>query len=180
MSAPGDRVLVWDAVVRVLHWSLAATVLFDFVVDDGGHVHRAVGYVAAAIVVLRLLWAALSRGTARWQVLKPSPRATLVYCRALLQGRASRHAAHDPLGLWMVWLVWTLVLLLGLTGWMSRLDAFWGDETVHDLHLWLSNALLAAVVLHLAGVIAMSIVWRENLPAGMLTGRKRRLDEDAR
>jgi len=49
---------------------------------------------------------------------------------------------------------------------MSRLDAFWGDETVHDLHLWLSNALLAAVVLHLAGVIAMSIVWRENLPAG--------------
>jgi cytochrome b len=78
----------------------------------------------------------------------------------------------------MVWLVWTLVLLLGLTGWMSRLDAFWGDETVHDLHLWLSNALLAAVVLHLAGVIAMSIVWRENLPAGMLSGRKRRLEGD--
>lgn len=178
MSAPTDRVLVWDAVVRVLHWSLAATVLFDFVVDDGGRVHRAVGYVAAAIVVMRLLWAARSRGTARWGLLKPSPRATLVYCRELQQGRAPRHAAHDPLGLWMVWLIWALVLLLGVTGWMSRLDVFWGDETVHDLHLWLSNALLAAVVLHLAGVIAMSIVWRENLPAGMLNGRKRPLESD--
>lgn len=176
MSTPTDRVLVWDAVVRALHWSLAATVLFDFVYDDGGRVHRAVGYAATAIVALRLLWAAVVRGAARFELLKPSPRATLVYCRALLRGRAARHPAHDPLGLWMVWLIWTLVLSLGLTGWMSRLDAFWGDETVQGLHLWLSNVLLAAVVLHLAGVATMSILWRENLPAGMLSGRKRRLD----
>ena len=28
----------------------------------------------------------------------------------------------------MVWLLWIVVLLLGVTGWMSRLDAFWGDD----------------------------------------------------
>ena len=176
MSESADRVLVWDAVVRVLHWSLAATVLLDFVHDDGDRVHRVVGYAAAAIVALRLLWAARAQGPARLALLKPSPRATLAYGRALLRGRAPRHPAHDPLGLWMVWLIWSLVLLLGLTGWMSRLDAFWGDETVQGLHLWLANALLAAVLVHVTGIAAMSWIWRENLPAAMLSGRKRRHD----
>jgi cytochrome b len=76
----------------------------------------------------------------------------------------------------MVWLLWSLVLLLGLTGWMSRLDAFWGDERVQDLHAWLADAMLVAVALHLAGVAAMSWHWRENLPASMITGDKRDAD----
>ena len=41
---------------------------------------------------------------------------------------------HDPLGVWMIWLLWSLVLLLGVTGWMSRLDAFWGDDGIHEVH----------------------------------------------
>ena len=81
--------------------------------------------------------------------------------------------AHDPFGLWMIWLLWSLVLLLGLTGWMTRLDAFWGDETLHDVHAWLAHALIAAVVLHLAGVAVMGWRWRENLVLAMITGRKR-------
>jgi cytochrome b len=73
----------------------------------------------------------------------------------------------------MVWLLWTLVLLLGLTGWMSRLDAFWGDDRVHDIHSLLADLLLAAVVLHLGGITIMSWLWKENLPASMITGFKR-------
>jgi cytochrome b len=73
----------------------------------------------------------------------------------------------------MVWLLWTLVLLLGLSGWMSRLDAFWGDETVETIHTFLADAILVAVILHLAGVAAMSWLWKENLPASMITGFKR-------
>src|SRR5262245_5830632 len=117
------RVLVWDAVVRVLHWSLAATIAFDFIHDDGDPLHRAVGYVAAVIVALRLLWSAFAGGATRWSALRPSLRVTLDYCRRLMQGRPPQPAGHDPLGLWMVWLLWLLVLLLGVTGWMSRLDA---------------------------------------------------------
>ena len=93
---------------------------------------------------------------------------------AYLRNGAPRAIAHDPLGIWMVWLLWCLVLLLGLTGWMSRLDAFWGDDQIRAVHALLADTLLAAVVLHLAGVVAMSWRWRENLPAAMITGRKRR------
>ena len=78
----------------------------------------------------------------------------------------------------MIWLLWLLVLLLGITGWMSRLDAFWGDEGIRTVHEWLAHALLIAVVVHLSGVIAMSLRWRDNLVAAMLTGRKRSSDRD--
>lgn len=81
---------------------------------------------------------------------------------------------HDPLGLWMVWLLWSLVALLGLTGWMSHLDAFWGDERAQAIHAWLANALMVAAIVHVLAVGVMSWRWRENLPATMVTGRKRR------
>jgi cytochrome b len=167
LAAEG-RVRVWDLAVRLLHWLLAGLVLFDLVRDDGGWTHRVVGYSAVAVVVARLVWAALARGDAGFAALKPSLRAAIGYVR----GRAPRTLGHDPLGVWMVWLLWLLVLLLGLTGWVSRLDTFWGDETIHDLHAWLADALLVAVGLHLVGVAAMGWHWRENLVAAMFTGRK--------
>ena len=40
--------------MRLLHWMLAALVVFDLVHDDGGYAHRLVGYAAAAVVLLRL------------------------------------------------------------------------------------------------------------------------------
>jgi cytochrome b len=173
-------VQAWDLAVRVLHWALALGVALDFVYDDGGALHRAVGYAAAGIVVLRLSWAAMTRGHARLATLRPSPRGTLVYLRLLQRGRAPRHPGHDPLGLWMVWLLWLLVLLLGVTGWMSRLDAFWGDDLLHDLHAWLADALLVAVFAHLIGVAVMSWAWHENLPVAMITGSKRAVDSSDR
>ena len=175
-AAPADgRVPVWSAAVRLCHWGLAACVLFDWFADDGGPLHRWVGYAAAAIVGLRWLAGLVQPGAARLGGMRPSLRRTLAYTRLLLQGRAPRHAGHDPLGMWMVWLLWALVLGLALTGWMTRLDALWGEEWVRTVHTVLANALAVCVVLHLAGVLLMSWQWRENLPGAMVTGRKRPL-----
>jgi cytochrome b len=121
--------------------------------------------------VLRLLRAAWARGDEDLRSLKPSLARTLAYLRR----GTPRTVGHDPLGLWMVWLLWILVLLLGLTGWMSRLDAFWGDDLVNGAHSVLADLLMLAVSVHVLAVVAMSVVWRENLPAAMVTGIKRRL-----
>jgi cytochrome b len=171
-TGPDGRVAVWDAAVRLLHWSLAALVLLDFWLDDGGWAHRTIGYAAAGVVVARLLWSAVGSGAARLATLKPSLRDTLSYLRR----GTPRTAGHDPLGVWMVWLLWSLVLLLGVTGWISRLDAFWGDDGIRAVHAWLAQALLIAVAVHLSGIVAMSWRWRENLVGAMLTGRKRPID----
>jgi len=171
-TGPDGRVPAWDAAVRLLHWSLAALVLLDFWLDDGGWPHRTIGYAAVGVVVARLLWSAVGSGAARLATLKPSLRDTFSYLRR----GTPRTAAHDPLGVWMVWLLWSLVLLLGITGWMSRLDAFWGDDGIRAVHAWLAQALLIAVAVHLSGIVAMSWRWRENLVGAMLTGRKRPID----
>ena len=159
----------WDAVVRLLHWTLAALIVFDLIYDDGGYTHRLVGYAAAVVVLLRLGWQALARGHS----LRPSIAETRAYVRLLLAGKPPRTAGHDPLGLWMVWLLWILVLLLALSGWMSRLDVFWGDERVEEVHAILANLLMLAVLLHVLAVSVMSVIWKENLPAAMVTGVKR-------
>jgi cytochrome b len=167
--AADGRMPVWDAAVRVLHASLAALVLADFVLDDGGPLHRALGYGAASVVLVRLAWSVVASGECGWRALVPSMGRTLDY----LHRGAPRTLGHDPLGLWMVWLLWALVLALGVTGWMARLDAFWGDETVHAIHAVLADVLMGAVVLHFGGVAVMSWLWRENLPTAMVSGRKR-------
>ena len=162
---------VWDPVVRLCHWSLAGLVIFDLIYDDGGYTHRMVGYAAAVVVLLRLVWAAV-----RGHSLKPSIAGTLLYVRHLLAGKPPRSHGHDPLGLWMVWLLWILVLLLMASGWMSRLDMFWGDDRVEGVHALLADLLMAAVAVHVVAVVVMSMTWKENLPAAMVTGRKRSLD----
>jgi cytochrome b len=162
---------VWDPLVRSLHWTLAGLVVFDWIYDDGGYTHRMVGYVAAVVVLLRFGWAIVRRHR-----LRPSLAETRVYVRHLLAGKPPRSKGHDPLGLWMVWLLWILVLLLMVSGWASRLDMFWGDERVEEVHTFFSDLLMAAVAVHVLAVVAMSVIWRENLPAAMMTGRKRSLD----
>ena len=161
---------VWDPLVRLCHWTLAGLVVFDFVYDDGGYTHRMVGYGAAVVVGLRLGWAAIRRHS-----LKPSIVETRAYLRLLLAGKPPRSAGHDPLGLWMVWLIWILVVLLAVSGWASRLDMFWGDERVEEVHTFFADLLMLAVVVHVLAVVAMSVIWRENLPAAMVSGRKRPL-----
>jgi cytochrome b len=173
MASKNGRVPVWDAAVRIGHWTLAALVAFELWRDDGDYVHRVVGYVAAGVVLARLAWAAIRPAHGGLKDLWPSLASTRAYLRLLRHGRPPRSRSHDPLGLWMVWLLWLLVLLLGVTGWMTRLDMFWGDDRVQAVHGWLADGLLVAACIHVIAVVAMSWLWRENLPAAMVTGRKR-------
>lgn len=169
MPAASGGVRVWDLVVRVSHACVAVLVLTNYLRDEGDELHRLIGYAAASTVCIRLAWALFTAGHGGLRSLWPSWRATWAYLR---QG-APRCVGHDPLGLWMVWLLWVLVLGLALTGWMSRLDAFWGDDRVTEWHEWLANGLIVAAGIHVGGVVAMSWRWKENLARAMVTGVKR-------
>ncbi len=68
--------------------------------------------------------------------------------------------------------LWLLVLALAFTGWLMRLDVFWGEDWPQDIHVWLSIALQVCVCIHIVAAIVMSVWTRENLIGAMLTGRK--------
>lgn len=56
---------------------------------------------------------------------------------------------------------------------MAVTVTFFGVWWVEDTHAYSSDAVIVLVVLHVAGVILMSILQRENLVSAMFTGRKR-------
>jgi len=166
-----STVLVWSVFVRVSHWLVAAIVLFNLF-NDTGPLHRYAGYVAASVVLLRLLFG-LSRvrnDAAHLDV--PSWAAIRQHLQELRQRQVQRCLGHNPVGMLMALLLWALVLALGLTGWMSQLDAYWGEDWLIDTHEYLAWALRACVLGHWAGVLVMSRLQKENLAKAMVTGRK--------
>ena len=162
---------VWDRLVRLTHWSVAGLVLFNSF-NETGEIHRLAGYVAAGLVLLRLGHGLLARAGSTAALPLPGWRAIRAHLADLLRGKGHAGPGHNPLGQWMAYLLWGLITALGVTGWMARLDAFWGDDWLIDLHQGLANVLLGCVAVHLAGVVLMSRLQHENLVRAMLTGRK--------
>lgn len=174
MSASTKKdVLVWNVFVRLSHWLVAAIVLFNFF-GDTGELHRDLGYAAAAVVALRLVYGLTrARGDAA-HVGLPRPAALIRHVQGLWRqhGQMPRELGHNPAGLCMALLMWALVLALGVTGWMTQLDAYWGEDWLIGLHTWLARALQLCVLGHWAGVLLMSWLQKENLAKAMITGRK--------
>jgi len=73
----------------------------------------------------------------------------------------------------MIVLLLILLAVIGTSGWMMGLDAFWGVAWVEELHETAANVLIGAVALHVIGAVAESLRHHENLPLAMITGYKR-------
>ena len=171
---PRRAIPVWDAAVRVLHWSLVLTVAAAWVTRHSpGRWHEWLGYATLAIVAARTAWGFLGAGHARFNDFIRPAQTTAAYARDVLARREARYLGHNPLGGWMVVALLAMVISVGLTGWLYTTDRFWGVPWVEELHETLSDVLLALVALHIAGVIFTSARHRENLVAAMLHGRKR-------
>jgi cytochrome b len=50
------EVRVWDPLIRVVHWLLAAAVFIDWATDEPRWMHVWLGYLAGALVILRIVW----------------------------------------------------------------------------------------------------------------------------
>lgn len=170
---PGQSLRVWDPFVRLFHWSLVGCVLVDyFVIDDGEAVHQWLGYIAAALVLARIVWGFVGSGYARFADFFPTPSRLLRHLAHMRAGRHDFHAGHNPLGALMMLALMALVLALGVTGYMQGMDAYWGEEWLQELHEALAAILIGLAVLHVLGAIVMSRIDRINLVRAMITGVK--------
>ena len=169
-----DAVPVWDPFVRLFHWSLVACVLLNlFVLEDGERAHEITGYVATALVVLRILWGFIGSRHARFTDFFPTPMRVTRHLQALARGEHLRHDGHNPLGGLMMLALMALVLLLGLTGWLQTTDAFWGVEWIQELHEALAEGLMMAAGVHALAAVVMGRLERVQLVRAMITGEKR-------
>jgi cytochrome b len=176
IAAPAS-VRVWDPLVRVFHWSLAAGIALAWLTaEESERWHEVIGWSVLAPVAVRLVWGLVGPRTARFASFVRGPGAVLAYAGRALAGRAERHLGHNPLGGWMVLLLLATVAATGLTGWLMSGGAGLGDEAMdllEEVHEALASGLLALVALHVAGVVWSGWQHGENLARAMFTGRKR-------
>jgi cytochrome b len=164
---------VWSLGVRLLHWTLALSMIGSFAThESGGAWHENLGYVALAAASLRVIFGFWASGYWRFSQFVKGFQATLRYAKDVINKRELRYLGHNPLGAWMVVALLTDAILTGFTGWLFTTDRFWGVKWVEELHGVLGKALLPLLFLHIAGAIFTSYRHKENLIASMLHGHK--------
>lgn len=173
-STPPRTVRVWDPVVRLIHWTVVVAVSLNlFILKPGRLYHRYVGYVVIGAVSIRLVWGFVGTRHARFSDFFPTPGRLIPYVKALLRGEEPRHIGHNPAAAVMMLALLVLLLATGITGWMTTLDAFWGEDWLEELHGGFANAIMVLALVHAAAAIIESLRHRENLVWSMVTGRKR-------
>lgn len=171
-------VKIWDPFVRLFHWSLVVTIATAWLTGDEIKVlHEPLGYIAAALVSMRIIWGIFGSHYARFAQFVPSPKRAFAYIGDIVSGKEKRYLGHNPAGAVMIILLLATIAATALTGWLQTTDAYFGDEAMEDLHALFANGLLVLIALHLGGVILASLRHGENLVRAMVTGQKRIPDQ---
>ena len=177
MPAPrtaSRTVRVWDLPLRLWHWLVAVLVLIAWFtpnVHDG--LHRLSGYGVIALLGFRLIWGFSGSRYSRFRMIGARLRASPHYLLNLRRGITGRYIGLNPAGSLMLVALLISLAVSAITGAMSVTVAFFGVWWVEDAHALSSDAVIVLVVLHVAGVVLMSVLQRENLVRAMITGRKR-------
>lgn len=168
MHTSSQRIRVWDLPLRLFHWVLVIAIAVAFLSSEENSAlnewHVLSGWVAAILIVFRLVWGFIGGEHSRFSdFIRPSRIAH--HISGLLRGEREPSLGHNPLGAVAV------VILLALTAVTVWTGAFGGEaaEELHEVTAWV---LLAMVAVHVIAVIAISILERENLARAMVTGDK--------
>jgi cytochrome b len=167
------RILVWDTPTRVFHWlqvlSFSVAYLTAFS-ERLRNYHVALGYIMLGLLLFRLLWGFIGTRYARFGSFLFNPKEIFSYLLALFKGKPAHYPGHNPAGSVSVWLLLGLGLFICITGVLALQDD--ASDLVVDLHGLATNVMLGVIALHLIGVLASSILHRENLVRSMFTGYK--------
>lgn len=167
------KILVWDLPTRVFHWLLALSFAGAYLTADTERfrdLHVVLGYTMLGLVAFRLLWGLVGTRHARFAAFAFGPRRVVRYLGSLLTPAPEHHVGHNPAGSWAIFALLALALATGASGWATYENL--GGDWLEELHEGAASAMLAIVVVHIAGVVVSSVLHRENLARAMLDGRK--------
>jgi len=174
-SSVPERILIWDWPLRAYHWALVIFVVIAwFTPNKYDSLHRFAGYTVLALIVFRLGWGFLGSRYSRFRTLRRRLRAMPQYLRDLRHGKTGRYLGLNPAGAAMLVAVLLLLAISTITGWMQVTVRIFDVGWVEDSHAYSSDAVMILILLHVLGVLLMSVLQRENLVRSMITGWKRR------
>lgn len=177
------QMLVYDSPTRVFHWLFAGFFITAFAIsnlvdDDSARfsLHMLAGLGMAFVVVLRIIWSLVGTRHARLGDLSLNPMQLIAYFKGMFSGDSRRWIGHNPASSWAALVMAVLALGLATTG---TLMATGGEnDSIKEVHELMANAFLVVVLLHLGGVIAHVLRYRDRLESSMVTGNKQVLGSD--
>jgi cytochrome b len=161
-----------DAFTRTLHALMALSFVGAYLTSDSEFfksVHVSLGYTLGGLLMARVLWGLLGPRYARWSALWGKLRGMGDWLNALRTGQASWRQAQN---LYMASSVLVILLAIApvvLSGYVT--DQEWTGDWMGEVHEFLGNFMLFAVLAHISGVVLISFLRRRNLATPMLTGR---------
>jgi cytochrome b len=167
------EILVWDLPVRVFHWTLALSFALAYLTGEGDEwrdLHVASGYTALALVAFRLIWGFVGTRHARFTGFALGVAAFRRYVAGLVRRAPEHYVGHNPVGSYMIVAMLVIATLTGVTGVLTLREV--GGEAFEEVHEVLASLWLALVAVHVGGVLASSILHRDNLVRAMITGFK--------
>ena len=189
MADESKRVRVWDAPVRLFHWTLVVLLVVSYFSGRAGgdwmKLHFWSGYTILTLLLFRIAWGFVGSTTARFSHFVKGPAAWFVYLRNFATGRNTYDVGHNPVGGIMVLVLIFAVLAQATAGlfaadtdlgtvngplantiadkWVNRLTAF---------HKFWVNILIGLAALHILAAITYLVLKRQNLISSMFTGHK--------
>lgn len=175
-----NRILVFDIAARLFHWafavSLVAAIAIGFFVDDEQplfQLHMIFGIVATFLLVVRIVMGVVGSRYSRFSSYPLRPREIVSYMITAVASKTRLYTGNNPGSALAAVLMFLLVPALLISG------IGYGGEPIKELHELVAWALLAVIVLHLAGLAWHTFRHRENISLAMVTGKKIGKPEDA-
>ena len=177
-AAPTGRRVI-DAPTRMFHWLFAISFAGAYLTGDSEHwraLHVALGYTMAGLLGFRLVYGLVGPRNARLSLLRGRLRSLPTWLgtvgRSWTGGVNWRQGQHLAMALITAALM-ALVVPLTISGYGSYNE--WADvlggDWIEELHEFLGETLLFAVLAHLLLLGVLSLVKRRNQALPMLTGR---------
>lgn len=173
------RQRVWDLPVRLVHWLLAALILFSWWSVHHHHTdwHIWSGCAILTLLVFRILWGVVGSSTARFSSFVRGPRAIADYWSGRWSG-----VGHNPLGaLSILALLAAVAVQVGLglisededgvyMGPLAQLVSSDTSDKARNLHEFWFNIIVVLIALHVLAILYYRLRGRK-LTLPMITGR---------
>lgn len=167
--------IIWDKFVRCFHWLLVLCFCLNyFLLEHGSNIHQAVGYVAAALVIVRIIWGFIGPSNALFKNFTPSFSGIKKHISELRQRKVKQDQGHNPLGALMVFAILALFLLQAITGFLrEEIDALYGNSVLTTIHSVSANTIFALVIIHIIAVVVTAYIGKIELVRPMINGKRR-------
>jgi len=164
---------VWDISTRIFHWSLVvAYCTSQLTAEEWDTAHEYAGYTILGLVAFRIIWGFVGPRNVRFFTFVKSPSTIMTHLTNMLTGQHTAEAGHNPAGGIMVVVLLFWLALTGLSGWLGTILSGNIAAFLEQIHEILGEFSLLLIAVHVAGVIAMSLLERQDLAKSMIDGKK--------